>query len=298
MYQLELVRAATTGEVVYSAVDSEGIGIELVRYSGRLEIGAGDLRIRLPEAVQSANVVDRLGEEYLLARKELSADDVLSAGANAWIVSRSGSVEREFSLGRGFHQVLTDGRRCIWTSYWDDVGLWAPPEGAAASAGVRNGPYLMPGAVRWREPGVFDWVLSEMAGFDPAALHCHVLNCTGETVLFGVDQGNSVVLLDKSGDVVSYPSPVQGPSGIAISGSTVRFLGRYEPQERRGAPVRGFDVVTTAGIKGGQLVVTDVGSAVMPDGSAFPRPPRGVVSRGGAITMHFGDPGKLYRLAM
>lgn len=145
---------------------------------------------------------------------------------------------------------------------------------------------------------MFDWVLSEEGGIDPPLIHCGVINCSRSATIFAIDHENSVVRFSGDSNLPVCPTPVRSPWGLAVVENKFAFLGRYEPLKRRGASATSYEVVTVGEIIDQTFTVADIGTAVMPDGSPFPGPPRVIYSRDRSILMHFGDPAILYMLSV
>lgn len=140
---------------------------------------------------------------------------------NAVVFSFSGTPEGEFCVGDDIPALTTDRRGEIWTAYGDEGIYGGHPESGAGLAG-------------WNTDGRATW--TPKGRLPDAPLEGCTAATEGDRVwLVWYSGGGSGTFLTRitpsTGEVTSYPSPVDSPDGFAVRGNRA-VLSRRDHNQR------------------------------------------------------------------
>jgi hypothetical protein len=293
-------------EIVTSTVDAYDRIITLVAtdhssqalrpYRARIVVStdAQLTEIEIDELTFEFPMIDALGDGFVIAdgrnRGQRGSDD--GPQDSARIVAGDGSTQLTFNAGDGIEQLLTDRSGAIWIGYFDQSSIRAPREGNAPSPGAGTVDVCPAGLIRWGEDGRPAW----FSAFDPQRntfwLEVYALNVGLRRTRAYVSTEFPWVEVDQGGIRALRSTPVRGARGIAVAGSTVAFLGRYEDMQSDPRTI----TVTFARIAGESFEVLTATPLLMPDGSPANDRTSSVVCRDHRIWMQFDDPHNWYVL--
>jgi hypothetical protein len=149
------------------------------------------------------------GGRLLIASGRARKDGKGSWKPNVVVYSPEGAVEDSFCIGDDIDVLVTGHDGSIWTAYGDEGIYGSHPQSAAGLAGWDSR-----GQIRWAPDGRLpEWPL---AGFSAAT--------EGDQVWLAwysrPGEGGTFLtrITPVTGEVTSWPSPVQSPDGLAVRG--------------------------------------------------------------------------------
>ncbi|BCJ69113.1 hypothetical protein [Polymorphospora rubra] len=149
------------------------------------------------------------GDRLLIASGRVRKDEEGSWKPNALVYSPDGTVEKSFCIGDDIDVLVTAHDGSIWTAYGDEGIYGGHPKSAAGLAGWDSH-----GQISWEPDGRLpEWPL---AGFSAATegdqvwLAWYSRPSAGGTFLTRITPA--------TGEVTSWPSPVESPDGVAVRG--------------------------------------------------------------------------------